>query len=99
VSRGYDPVASPRQEDALTSARPKTDSPAGTELPVRQRATGCASPELKKAVSSGSAALLRGFRSADVLFSGEPVGVSNAVYHATGKRIRELPITPEKVLV
>jgi xanthine dehydrogenase YagR molybdenum-binding subunit len=24
--------------------------------------------------------------------------IANAVYHATGKRIRDLPITPEKLL-
>ncbi|SOD82369.1 hypothetical protein SAMN06269250_2115 [Spirosoma fluviale] len=24
--------------------------------------------------------------------------VANAVYHATGKRIRELPITPDKLI-
>ncbi|HEU4903206.1 MAG TPA: xanthine dehydrogenase family protein molybdopterin-binding subunit, partial [Flavisolibacter sp.] len=30
---------------------------------------------------------------------GFAAAVANAVYHATGKRIRELPITPEKVLL
>jgi xanthine dehydrogenase YagR molybdenum-binding subunit len=29
---------------------------------------------------------------------GIPAAIANAVYHATGKRIRELPITPEKLL-
>jgi xanthine dehydrogenase YagR molybdenum-binding subunit len=24
--------------------------------------------------------------------------IANAIYHATGKRIRELPITPDKLL-
>jgi len=24
--------------------------------------------------------------------------IANAVYHATGKRVRELPITPDKLL-
>ena len=26
------------------------------------------------------------------------LGVPNVVYHATGKRIRDLPITPDKLL-
>ncbi|MEA2695564.1 MAG: hypothetical protein QOJ16_4951, partial [Acidobacteriota bacterium] len=25
--------------------------------------------------------------------------IANAVYHATGKRVRDLPITPEKLMV
>ena len=29
---------------------------------------------------------------------GVPAAIANAVYHATGMRIRELPITPDKVL-
>jgi xanthine dehydrogenase YagR molybdenum-binding subunit len=29
---------------------------------------------------------------------GSAAAVANAVYHATGKRVRELPITPEKLL-
>lgn len=29
---------------------------------------------------------------------GIPAAIANAVFHATGKRVRELPITPEKVL-
>lgn len=29
---------------------------------------------------------------------GLPAAIANAVYHATGKRIRELPITPDKLL-
>ncbi len=29
---------------------------------------------------------------------GIPAAIANAVYHATGKRIRSLPITPEKLL-
>jgi xanthine dehydrogenase YagR molybdenum-binding subunit len=30
---------------------------------------------------------------------GTPAAVANAVYHATGKRVRDLPITPDKLLV
>jgi xanthine dehydrogenase YagR molybdenum-binding subunit len=29
---------------------------------------------------------------------GAAAAVANAVYHATGRRIRELPITPDKLL-
>ena len=29
---------------------------------------------------------------------GIPAAIANAVFHATGKRIREPPITPEKLL-
>jgi xanthine dehydrogenase YagR molybdenum-binding subunit len=29
---------------------------------------------------------------------GTAAAVANAVYHATGKRVRDLPITPEKLL-
>jgi xanthine dehydrogenase YagR molybdenum-binding subunit len=30
---------------------------------------------------------------------GFTAAIANAVYHATGKRIRELPITPDKLIV
>jgi xanthine dehydrogenase YagR molybdenum-binding subunit len=29
---------------------------------------------------------------------GIPAAIANAVYHATGKRVRDLPITPDKLL-
>jgi xanthine dehydrogenase YagR molybdenum-binding subunit len=29
---------------------------------------------------------------------GIPAAIPNAVFHATGKRVRELPITPDKLL-
>ena len=34
----------------------------------------------------------------EVSMVGFPAAVANAVYHATGKRIRDLPITPDKVI-
>ena len=34
----------------------------------------------------------------EIALIGFAAAVANAVYHATGKRIRELPITPDKVL-
>ena len=34
----------------------------------------------------------------EVSMIGFPAANANAVYHATGKRIRELPITPDKVI-
>ncbi len=30
---------------------------------------------------------------------GAAAAIANAVYHATGKRIRDLPITPDKLIV
>ena len=35
----------------------------------------------------------------EIGITGVPAAIANAVYHATGKRIRDLPITPEKILV
>jgi xanthine dehydrogenase YagR molybdenum-binding subunit len=35
----------------------------------------------------------------EIGISGIPAAIANAVYHATGKRIREFPITPEKLLL
>lgn len=35
----------------------------------------------------------------EIALIGFAAAVSNAVYHATGKRIRELPITPDKILL
>jgi xanthine dehydrogenase YagR molybdenum-binding subunit len=35
---------------------------------------------------------------AELSLVGLAAAVANAVYHATGKRVRDLPITPEKVL-
>jgi xanthine dehydrogenase YagR molybdenum-binding subunit len=29
---------------------------------------------------------------------GSPAAVANAVYHATGVRVRDLPITPDKLV-
>jgi xanthine dehydrogenase YagR molybdenum-binding subunit len=36
---------------------------------------------------------------AELSLVGVAPAVANAVYHATGKRVRDLPITPEKVLL
>jgi xanthine dehydrogenase YagR molybdenum-binding subunit len=35
----------------------------------------------------------------EIGITGAAAAVANAVYHATGKRVRDLPITPEKILV
>ena len=34
----------------------------------------------------------------EIGITGSAAAIANAVYHATGKRIRELPITPDKLL-
>jgi xanthine dehydrogenase YagR molybdenum-binding subunit len=34
----------------------------------------------------------------EIAIAGMTPAIVNAVYHATGKRIRELPVTPEKLL-
>ncbi len=31
--------------------------------------------------------------------TGSHAAIANAVYHATGRRIRDLPITPDKLLL
>ncbi len=35
---------------------------------------------------------------AEIALCGVARAIANAVYHATGKRVRELPITPERAL-
>ena len=35
---------------------------------------------------------------AEIALCGVAPAIANAVYHATGKRFRDLPITPEKLL-
>jgi xanthine dehydrogenase YagR molybdenum-binding subunit len=34
----------------------------------------------------------------EIGITGSAAAIANAVYHATGKRIRDLPITPDKLL-
>jgi len=34
----------------------------------------------------------------EIGITGVPAAIANAVYHATGKRIRDLPITPDKII-
>ena len=34
----------------------------------------------------------------EIPITGVAPAIANALYHATGKRIRELPITPDKLL-
>jgi xanthine dehydrogenase YagR molybdenum-binding subunit len=34
----------------------------------------------------------------EIGITGISAAIANAVYHATGKRVRDLPITPEKIL-
>ena len=34
----------------------------------------------------------------EIGITGVAAAIANAVYHATGKRVRELPITPDKLL-
>ncbi len=34
----------------------------------------------------------------EIGITGAAAAIANAVYHATGKRIRELPITPDKLI-
>jgi xanthine dehydrogenase YagR molybdenum-binding subunit len=36
---------------------------------------------------------------AEIAICGVAPAIANAVYHATGRRIRELPITPERLLL
>jgi len=34
----------------------------------------------------------------EITVTGVAAAIANAIYHATGKRVRELPITPDKLL-
>jgi len=34
----------------------------------------------------------------EIGITGTAAAVANAVYHATGKRVRDLPITPDKLI-
>jgi xanthine dehydrogenase YagR molybdenum-binding subunit len=34
----------------------------------------------------------------EIGITGSAAAIANAIYHATGKRIRETPITPDKLL-
>ena len=34
----------------------------------------------------------------EIGITGSAAAVANAIYHATGKRIRDVPITPDKLL-
>jgi len=34
----------------------------------------------------------------EIGITGVPAAIANAVYHATGQRIRDLPITPDKLI-
>ncbi|HEX6794942.1 MAG TPA: molybdopterin cofactor-binding domain-containing protein, partial [Casimicrobiaceae bacterium] len=34
----------------------------------------------------------------EIGITGVPAAIANAVFHATGKRIRDLPITPDKLI-
>jgi xanthine dehydrogenase YagR molybdenum-binding subunit len=34
----------------------------------------------------------------EIAMVGVAPAITNAIYHATGKRIRELPVTPDKLL-
>jgi xanthine dehydrogenase YagR molybdenum-binding subunit len=34
----------------------------------------------------------------EIGIAGAAAAIANAIYHATGKRVRDLPITPDKLL-
>ena len=34
----------------------------------------------------------------EIGITGAPAAVANAIFHATGKRVRDLPITPDKLI-
>jgi xanthine dehydrogenase YagR molybdenum-binding subunit len=34
----------------------------------------------------------------EIGITGSAAAIANAIYHATGKRVRDLPITPDKLL-
>ena len=39
-----------------------------------------------------------GAKGVEIAICGVAPAIANPVYHATGRRVRELPITPEKLL-
>jgi xanthine dehydrogenase YagR molybdenum-binding subunit len=34
----------------------------------------------------------------EIGITGSAAAIANAIYHATGKRVRDLPVTPDKLL-
>jgi xanthine dehydrogenase YagR molybdenum-binding subunit len=53
-------------------------------------------PELEDGVGGHTRRSVKGMGELGMV--GIPAAIANAVFHATGRRIRELPITPDKLL-
>jgi xanthine dehydrogenase YagR molybdenum-binding subunit len=79
------------------TARPVTDNLADYAVPVHADAPGIEAYFIDRPDPHINTLGCRGV--GELAITGVAASVANAVYHATGKRIRALPITPDKLLL
>jgi xanthine dehydrogenase YagR molybdenum-binding subunit len=78
------------------TARPVTDNLADYAVPVHADAPGIEACFIDRPDPHINTLGCRGV--GELAITGVAAAVANAVYHATGKRVRDLPITPDKLL-
>jgi xanthine dehydrogenase YagR molybdenum-binding subunit len=78
------------------TGRPVTDNLADYAVPVHADIRGLEAYFIDKPDPHINTLGCRGV--GEIAITGVAAAVANAVYHATGTRVRDLPITPEKLL-